>query len=143
MTAGTSCSCIAPEVIAAYRAARYRVETAFDLAIDVPSSALAGWQADRGVACSALITACNPASHAQSERRNQAANRQLQSELSRRKLVFSQTLALDPEDRWPDEPGFLIAGLAREAAAALGRRFGQNAIVWVGADAIPRLILLR
>jgi hypothetical protein len=28
-------------------------------------------------------------------------------------------------------------------AQALGREFRQNAIVWAGPDAIPRLILLR
>jgi hypothetical protein len=141
--AGACGSRVAPELIAAYRAARYRIEDAFDLAIDAPNSALATWQADHGVTCSALITACNPASRPHSERRNQMATRQLEAELCRRKLAFSPALALDTAGNWPAEPGFLVAGLAGEAAVALGRRFGQNAIVWAGVDAVPRLVLLR
>jgi len=33
-------------------------------------------------------------------------------------------------------------GISREAACALGRKFGQNAIVFVDEDAIPRLEML-
>lgn len=142
IAAETSCSRLAPELIAAYRAALYRVAAGFDLVIDTPSSALAAWQAGHGVSCSALITACNPASQRQPEPLNQSATRQLEALISQRKLSFSPTLALDPQGNWPPEPGFLIAGLRREAAEALGRRFGQNAIVWAGADAVPGLVVL-
>ncbi len=130
-------------LIAAYRAACYRVEAGFDLSIDRPSTALAAWQAGHGASSSALITACNPASQARSEQWNRAATRQLEAELLQRELAFSATVALDSQDNWPPEPGFLVAGLAREPAAALGRRLGQNALVFAGAEAVPRLILLR
>jgi len=143
VAAETPGSRIAPELVAAYRAARYEVAAGFDLAISTPSAALAAWHTGHGVSCSALITACNPASQPHSQQQNQNATRKLETALLRRKLAFSPTLALDSEGNWPAEPGFLIAGLAREAAMALGRRFGQNAIVWAGADAVPGLVLLR
>lgn len=41
------------------------------------------------------------------------------------------------------EPGLLAYGLDLEAAEVLLRRLGQNAIVWAGNDAVPRLALLE
>jgi hypothetical protein len=49
----------------------------------------------------------------------------------------------DPEGRWPAEPSYLVLGMALDAAQEVGRRYGQNAIVWAGADAVPELVLLR
>ncbi len=51
-------------------------------------------------------------------------------------------MGIDPSGKWPAEKSFLALGLDLETSRALGREFGQNAIVWAGADAIPRLILL-
>ena len=51
-------------------------------------------------------------------------------------------IGIDPSGEWPAEKSFLALGLDLETSRALGREFGQNAIVWAGADAIPRLILL-
>jgi hypothetical protein len=48
-----------------------------------------------------------------------------------------------PSNKWPGEEIFLVLGLYFEAAKALGERFGQNAIVWCGIDAVPQLIVLR
>ena len=44
---------------------------------------------------------------------------------------------------WPPEPSVFAVGLGEDDAIALGREFGQNAIVWVGHDGVPRLLLLR
>jgi hypothetical protein len=49
----------------------------------------------------------------------------------------------DPRGTWPEEKSFLVLGLDLETSRALGREFNQNAIVWAGTDAIPRLVLLR
>jgi len=34
-------------------------------------------------------------------------------------------------------------GMDKASACALGRQFRQDAIVWVGPDAVPQLVLLR
>ena len=51
------------------------------------------------------------------------------------------------EGRSPDrtwrEPSLLVAGIAREAARTLGRRYGQNAIVFIDKGAAPELVLLE
>jgi hypothetical protein len=36
-----------------------------------------------------------------------------------------------------------VLGIDLETAATLGRRFRQNGIVWVSANAVPILVLLR
>ena len=41
------------------------------------------------------------------------------------------------------EPSIFAVGLPLEDARRLGDAFGQDAIVWVGSDAVPQLVLLR
>ena len=48
-----------------------------------------------------------------------------------------------PTNGWPGEPSVLALGVSRKEAVALGRQFGQNAVVWSGADGVPELILLQ
>jgi hypothetical protein len=48
-----------------------------------------------------------------------------------------------PTGDWPGEPSYWVPGLSREAAQRLGTQFQQNAVIWVGGDAIPELVLLR
>ena len=44
---------------------------------------------------------------------------------------------------WPPEPSILVLGCSWEQAVHLGHHYSQNAIVWIGEDAVPRLVLLR
>jgi hypothetical protein len=44
---------------------------------------------------------------------------------------------------WPAERSYFALDLGLEAARVIGIDLDQDAIVWVGADAIPQLILLR
>jgi Protein of unknown function (DUF3293) len=48
-----------------------------------------------------------------------------------------------PSGAWPPELSFFALGISERAARDLGRRFDQDAVVWAGADAVPRLLLLR
>jgi hypothetical protein len=66
----------------------------------------------------------------------------LAAELRRRSLAFLPGAGRHPSNDWPPEPSFLVLGLALEASKNLGRHYEQNAIVWAGADAVPRLITL-
>jgi hypothetical protein len=52
------------------------------------------------------------------------------------------TTAIDPTGKWPDEHGFLVMGWSLRSVKALGHTFGQNAVLWVGKDAVPKLVLL-
>jgi Protein of unknown function (DUF3293) len=49
----------------------------------------------------------------------------------------------DPTGKWPPEPSRLVLGIDLDTAGSLGRQFRQNGIVWVSANAVPTLVLLR
>ena len=67
---------------------------------------------------------------------------------SRPRYLGNQAVALfdaegaDPSGNWSSEHGFLVLGLELEDAKGVGVFFRQNAIVWVGQDAVPQLVML-
>jgi hypothetical protein len=127
------------ELDAAYRSAIYRVldTERFDLAIGQFSARLADWHSRHGVRHSDLITAFNPGSQSCLDAENQNRTECLRARLPADRLMA--TVAIDPAGGWPDEAGFLVGGMDREAVLALMIGFGQNAWVHAGPDAIPRL----
>jgi hypothetical protein len=136
------------EVIAAYRAANYRVESTdevFILHIDQYSEPLSRFLAASGHRCAAFITACNPWGKRQRADANLAANARLADRLGQLSGGEGRVIegaGYDSRGTWPEEKSFFVLGLDLEASKALGREFNQNAVVWAGTDAIPRLILL-
>jgi hypothetical protein len=135
-----------PELVAAYRAAEYHVTGAvpqFAMRVDEPSPSLAALHAPRGATCSALLTAWNPAGEARGRDDNLAAQRRLVARLAAAGVKWVEALGADPLGHWPAEPSVLALGLDHEPALSLAREFGQNALLWAGVDATPRLLLLR
>jgi hypothetical protein len=135
-----------PELVAAYRAADYRVTGdgfRFVMHVDTASPGLAALHAARGATCSALLTACNPASEARPADENEAAQRRLVARLVGAGVGWVDALGADPRGHWPAEPSVLALGLDRDLAMSIAREFGQNALLWAGADAVPRLLTLR
>ena len=112
------------------------------LRVDIASQELRALHRRYGVDCSCFITACNPFSQRSDEQTNLRRQEALAAELRRRSLTFLPGEGRHPSNGWPPEPSFLVLGLALEASKNLGRHFEQNAIVWVGADAVPRLVNL-
>jgi hypothetical protein len=90
---------------------------------------------------SGIVTACNPASRRRDTARNRHANVLLLRRLDAMGLAWLPALAhgTGAEAHLWDEPGFALPGAPREAVVALGRRFGQNAVVWM--DAAGRVSL--
>lgn len=92
------------------------------------------------------MTACNPFGAQEDFETNTKACAYLRKRLDSHVAAPTQIIegeGIDPSGAWGAEKSFLVLGLDLETAEALGREFGQNAVVWFGADAIPRLILLR
>lgn len=80
-------------------------------------------------------------------RRARADNRRAQRRL-RAMLAAAGLRAVPGEGRgdggdWPPEPGVLVFGLRPPAAAALGRRLRQNAVVLLARRGAVRLLALR
>ncbi|TVS10748.1 MAG: DUF3293 domain-containing protein [Wenzhouxiangella sp.] len=131
------------QLVELYRQADYRVDRGFVLRVDHPGVELARWHARQGVDCSAFVTACNPRGQQLDEQSNRRRTARLEAVLAESGRVFVPGVGQDPSGDWPGEASFLVAGLSLAAAQDLGRQFAQNAVVWSGEDAVPRLILLR
>lgn len=95
-----------------------------------------------GHRCALFITAFNPFSETRSVDANLAANAQLRAELTKLTQYVIEGVGTHPSGSG-NEKSFLALGVSLEAATTFGKKFGQNAVVWVGEDLIPRLILLR
>lgn len=132
-------------MLRAYRHTEYLVhaDPPLVLRVGARAPALAALYQERRARSAAYLTACNPRSrrlHGMANRRRQA---RLQRILERAARPFLPGMGCDPRGHWPGEPSFLVFAIPRAAAAMLGRRFGQNAILWCGPDAVPRLWTLR
>jgi hypothetical protein len=95
------------------------------------------------VSTAAVLTAWNPYSEPRSDADNETAQRELSSEIVSLSLRHEPGHGADTTGKWPPEPSRLVLGIDLETAATLGRRFRQNGIVWVSANAVPILVLLR
>lgn len=129
----------------AYRETGYRVDgdEPFSLKVDVPCAELAAAHRRRRVDCSAYITACNPYSRMLDDHANAHRHAELVAMVRSGGWPSVEGIGQHPSGHWPGETSLLIFGLSRKAAMALGTQLEQNAIVWAGADAVPRLIVLR
>ncbi|MFN8864290.1 MAG: DUF3293 domain-containing protein [Flavobacteriales bacterium] len=133
-----------PGLIQAYRETHYKVPgLELALVIDQPNPALELAHHRHRADCSAFITACNPYSAELTPAENERRQRHLAEELRSRSLSFADGVGQHPSNGWAGEPSFLVFGLTLEAAKTLCTRLEQNGFVWSGADAVPRLILLK
>lgn len=93
---------------------------------------LAEWiAAHNGPAPAWLITAYNPGGEAAPGADNRARHARLDTLLARHGLRRLAAVNRDRSGDWPDEPGWLVAGLEEGMARSLAQRFGQAAIVAV------------
>jgi predicted nucleic acid-binding protein len=142
---GPPLTCVAPALIAAYRRTRYRVHSQPEtiLRIDAPSPELTGLYAAHQVQAAAFVTACNPLGQPLSPPDNALRMQALGSALQACGLPSIPGAGEDPDGHWPAEASDLVLGIDLHAACDIGRMHDQNAIVWAGSDAVPRLVLLR
>jgi len=138
-------SAIDAATLQAYRETHYRVlgDLPMILLVDQPSAPLAALHRALGVASSAFITAANPFSLRCDDDANARRQQALARDVAKMGLRTIEAAGEHPANGWPAEPSFLVPGLSLEDARALGEKYEQNAVVWSGADAVPRLVLLR
>ena len=137
---------IPDELVAAYRAAEYRVtsdDQAFVLQIGQRSDELARKFELIGKAGATFITAENPFSQAASAEENATNHASLYQDLASTGAVIMEGAGQGEDPAWPAEASYLAIGISCEQACELGRKYQQNAIVWIGPDAVPELVLLR
>ncbi len=138
-------SAIPQEIINSYLETSYHVDAKppFTLKIGEASNELLAAHKKYITDCSAYLTAWNPLSQCSSDSENTSHQNALLQTLTRRSLNFVPGIGQHPSNSWPGESSVLVFGVTLEASKRLGARFEQNAIVWIGSDAVPQLILLR
>lgn len=135
-----------PELLAAYLATDYCVSRSGDppitLRIGQRCGAVAAMFQVAGERTALFITAYNPFSVPTSDVENQAAHAHLRDRLLHMTKRVRSGEGRARDGAWPPEPSFMALGIDYDTACALGREFCQNAIVFVGADAVPALVIL-
>lgn len=132
--------------MAAYRAARYRCWIGgleLNLTLDRPNPEVAAVLARAGVFTAACLTAWNPGSRLRADSLNRQAGQALDADLAALGLPVHPGEGLDPTGAWPPEPARLVLGIERGRAVALGRRYGQRALLWIDPDGSARLVDCR
>ena len=122
------------DLLHSYRQSRYRMQLPTgdcELLIGMPSRLLDDYL--RSMACTdaCFVSAHNPRSHRLPPALNRSRHAALEQLLQARRQRYCEGVgyATDTMSPWPAEPGFLVLDCGRELAAALGRLFGQNAVL--------------
>lgn len=133
------------ELIHAYLNTDYRVFAAkpFHLNIGKPSTDLLQLYQQHQHHSALFITAYNPLGNSQSDEENQQRNQMLREWIIENTWVHYNGEGQSTDSDWPAEQSFLILGVSQENAERLGRQYQQNALVFVGMDGIPKLLMLE
>jgi hypothetical protein len=132
-----------PELIAAYKKAQYVVLGQPELVIRIGEPNPDELLEAEGAATAAYITAANPRGEARTAWGNEIANAALVRSQTEAGYACFEGEGRDPEGRWTAERSALVIGISRADAEAVGRVFGQNAIVFVEKGRAPELVLLE
>jgi len=134
---------ISRELATAYEDADYVVfgEPEFVLKIGERSARLDALLETEHSSTAAFVTAANPRSEKKSAAENAAALAVLDQLVAASGYPWRAGEGREPDGSWR-EPSRLVMGIYRENAEALGRLFGQNAIVFVEKGRAPELLLL-
>jgi hypothetical protein len=134
-------------LVNSYRVALYRVVTgnnkSFILKIKKKSGDLEALMKSHNLFTGVYVTAYNSRGKQTEPHINVRQQKLLSGDVRRTGLPFLEGFGEDPTGRWKSEPSFLVLGITLEDAEALGQRYGQNAIVWMEDDYVPRLVMLR
>jgi hypothetical protein len=137
---------VSSDKIRAYTATSYRLghsDTDIILKIGTLSPQVLELFKHRQVTCGAFLTAFNPRGSQQLDAENEQAHARLVTEIVNLGLSFIEGSGSEEGTEWPTERSMFALGLGHAEAEQIGRLFDQDAIVWVGIEGVPQLILLR
>jgi len=96
-----------------------------------------------GASCSAFLTAWNPFSHQTDDLTNSQRQSQLAKNLNLADFKTLSAFGIHKNGDMSGEESLLSLGMNLADAIECGQRWEQNAIVWIGSDATPKLVLLQ
>ncbi len=133
-------------LVLAYRATDYVAHSdsrVFIIRIGHHSLVIDGLLTRMNAKSGAFITAWNPFSKSLSLGANEFWNRDLKRYLIVRGFSFVDGEGRGRAGEWPPEPSIVAFGISRTEASAIGRRYRQNAIVYVPLGRPAELVMLR
>ncbi len=136
---------IEPDLLDIYKNSEYRVfgDAPFVMRIGLACPPLQDLLARHAVLGACFVSAYNPRSEQRSHQENEMAQDRLRHEVRTAGWSFVEGVGEDPQGHCPGEPCLLVLGVSRQESLELGRRYGQNAVLWAGMDGIPDLVLTR
>ena len=136
---------IEPDLLAIYKSSDYRVfgDAPFVMRIGLVCPPLQDLLTQHAATGACFVSAYNPRSEHRSERENEMAQHRLRDEVAAAGWPFFEGVGEDPQGHCPGEPCLLVLGVSRQQSLELGRRYGQNAVLWAGVGGIPDLVLTR
>lgn len=121
------------ELHSAYQRTRYEVrEPHFSIREGALHPELDRWLMDLGYAEWAFITAWNPGSRPLPRLKNEKRQSDLARRVQEGGWISFPAAGIPEVDGWEAEESLFIAGIPLEDAIRLGRKYGQNAILWGG-----------
>jgi uncharacterized membrane protein YgaE (UPF0421/DUF939 family) len=121
------------QLLEAFRKTDYRVEGpsgTFRIRLEQVCAELDEVLTARRALSWAYVTAHNPNAARLSDAQNARRKADLERDVSAMGLTFFRGEAVAEDGSWPPEPSLLVLGVAREAAVALARKYGQLAILY-------------
>lgn len=133
-----------PELVEAYQNAEYIIYSnkSIVVLVDQYNCALEQLLQEQKTQRAAFITAFNPFSETLDNKQNQQRNERLIGDVEQLGLDFLKGIGRDKSGNWQGEESLLIFDVTFNQAQMLGNRYGQNAILFIEEDAIPKLVLL-
>jgi hypothetical protein len=135
---------LTPELLDGYRNAEYVVfaDPHVVLRVGEKNPHVDALMSAEGATTAAFVTAANPRGERRSDMENGVANAALQNFVSAAGYPHFWGEGRDPGGGW-SEPSFLVIGIYRTNAEALGQLFEQNAIVFCELGREPELVILE
>ena len=117
------------ELIQAYQSTNFNVyEPKLTIRVGEKNQLLNDLLQQHHCAAWTYVTAWNPFSKTQSDEINQLRNKELKEDLQDYILFDGEGVGQDP--KWKPEQSFLVLGISKEKAIALGNKYKQHAIVF-------------
>ena len=104
--------------------------TEFIIKIDQYSPELHSLYSQTGARSALFITAWNPYSQPLSDNENEIRQQYLIKSIAAAGYEYHPGEGKHPDNNWPAEKSIFILGSSKEDSVELGKKYGQNAVVW-------------
>ncbi|MBM75327.1 MAG: hypothetical protein CMK59_07990 [Proteobacteria bacterium] len=137
-------STIPSELLKAYTDTDYVVHASPDFILNISKHSNAFAQLTKTLRCweAVFITAHNPYSKPQSPLKNKESNDLLEDEIIQNGWTYFKGVGQSKDCTWKED-SFLIFNIDQQSAYNLGKRHRQNAVVWIGSNCTPILLICK